>query len=81
MVKRYGTTKRFGTRYGTTIKQRLGKVEEEQRKKHKCPYCGFSKVKRLALGIWQCGKCRAKFSNRAYGVSPGKREDIKVKGV
>lgn len=81
MVKQYGTTKRFGTRYGTTIKLRLGKVEEEQKKKQKCPYCGYSKVNRLALGIWQCGKCKAKFSSRAYSVMEGSRDDIKAKGI
>lgn len=81
MVKQYGTTKRFGTRYGTTIKLRLGAVEEEQKKKHKCPYCSFKKVNRLALGIWQCGKCKAKFSSRAYTVTPNSRDDIRAKGI
>jgi large subunit ribosomal protein L37Ae len=81
MAKRFGITKRFGARYGTTIKLRLGTVEVEQRKKHKCPYCGVPKIKRLSLGIWQCGKCQAKFSNKAYTVRSMKREDIKAKGA
>jgi len=81
MVKKYGIIKRFGARYGATIKLRLATVEVEQRKKHKCPYCGTPKVRRVALGIWQCGKCGAKFSNKAYTVQPMKREDIKAKGV
>jgi large subunit ribosomal protein L37Ae len=81
MVKQYGIVKRFGPRYGTTIKLRLGAVEEEQKKKHKCPYCSSKKVKRLALGIWQCGNCKAKFSNKAYTVMYGSRDDIKAKGV
>jgi len=81
MAKKYGITKRFGARYGTTIKLRLATVEVEQRKRHKCPYCGDVKVRRVALGIWQCSKCKAKFSNKAYTVRPLKREDIKATGV
>jgi len=41
----------------------------EQRKLHKCPYCNKIKVKRVALGIWQCKKCNAKFAGKAYSIS------------
>jgi len=81
MANQYGTVKRLGVRYGATIKRRLAVAESEQRKKHKCPYCSSKKVRRLALGIWQCGNCKAKFSGKAYTILPGKREDIKAKGV
>jgi large subunit ribosomal protein L37Ae len=81
MVKQYGIVKRLGPRYGATIKLRLAVAELEQSKKHKCPYCSSMKVRRLALGIWQCSNCKAKFSGRAYTVNQGKREDIKAKGV
>lgn len=68
----YGSTKRFGTRYGKKMKERFGTVETEQRKKHKCPYCNYVQVKRLATGIWKCAKCEAKFTSRAYTVAkPG----------
>ncbi len=81
MAKKYGITKRFGARYGTTIKLRLAAVEVEQRKKHKCPYCGTPKARRVSLGIWQCEKCHAKFTSKAYTVQATKRENIKAKGV
>lgn len=68
-VEKYSSTKRFGVRYGRKIKERFGKVELEQRKKHKCPYCSALKVKRMALGIWKCEKCKAKFSGKAYSVT------------
>lgn len=70
MVKKttYGSVKRLGTRYGRTIKFKLGKIEAEQRKKHKCPYCNYAKVRRKALGIWHCKKCGATFTNKAYTV-------------
>jgi large subunit ribosomal protein L37Ae len=70
MVKKtaYGSVKRLGTRYGRTVKFKLGKIESEQRKKHKCPYCNYVKVRRKALGIWHCSKCGATFTNKAYTV-------------
>jgi large subunit ribosomal protein L37Ae len=71
--KKFKSVKRFGARYGTTIKLRLGKVEAEQRRLHKCPYCNSIKVKRVFLGVWQCRKCEAKFTGRAYTVAQKKR--------
>ena len=66
---RYGSVKRFGARYGRNIKEKFGKIESEQRRLHKCPYCNFVKVKRASLGIWQCKKCGVKFTSKAYTVS------------
>lgn len=66
---KYGSTKRFGSRYGRTIKHNFAKIEKEQRKLHKCPYCNKIAVKRLAVGIWYCRKCEAKFTGKAYTIS------------
>jgi len=66
---KYKSTKRFGARYGRRLKERFGKIEKEQRKKQKCPYCSANSVKRIALGIWECGKCNTKFTGKAYSVS------------
>jgi large subunit ribosomal protein L37Ae len=70
MVKKttYGSVKRLGMRYGRTVRFKLGKIESEQRKKHKCPYCSYTQVRRLSAGIWNCKKCGAKFTNKAYTV-------------
>jgi len=64
----YGSVKRLGARYGRTVKFKLGKIESEQHKKHKCPYCNYIRVKRKSLGIWHCKKCGATFTNKAYTV-------------
>ena len=64
-----GSAKRFGARYGRKTKLKFSKVETEQRKLHKCPYCTKVAVKRLSLGIWQCRKCNSKFAGKAYSVS------------
>jgi len=68
-IEKYGSVKRFGPRYGRKLKERFGKVEIEQRKKQKCPYCSAPKVKRIAVGIWECRKCGIKFTGKAYSVS------------
>ena len=57
---------RFGARYGKTVKAKLVKVEEKQRKKQKCPFCGKMGVKRRAKGIWECAKCGKKFAAGTY---------------
>src|SRR3989344_8792172 len=64
-----GSVKRFGARYGRKLKLKFSKIETEQRKLHKCPYCNKTAVKRIAVGIWNCKKCHAKFTGKAYSVS------------
>jgi len=70
MVKKaaYGSVRRLGSRYGRTVRFKLGKIEAEQRKRHKCPYCNYVKVRRVSAGIWHCKKCGATFTNKAYTV-------------
>lgn len=63
------STKRFGSRYGKTTKDRFAAIEAQQRKKYTCPYCSREQVKREATGIWQCQKCGAKFASKAYTVT------------
>jgi large subunit ribosomal protein L37Ae len=57
---------RFGARYGKTVRNRLVKVEEKQRKKQRCPFCGKPGAKRISKGIWKCPKCNKKFASDAY---------------
>lgn len=67
MVKVYGSVKRFGARYGRTLKYKVGKIEAA-RKQSLCPYCNSKNVVRMASGIWNCKKCKSKFTGRAYTV-------------
>ncbi|MEK6913594.1 MAG: 50S ribosomal protein L37ae [Nanoarchaeota archaeon] len=57
---------RFGARYGRSVRTKLASVEQKQRIKQKCPYCGKSGVKRLSKGIWKCSKCEKKFASDVY---------------
>ena len=68
-IEKLGSAKRFGARYGSKPKHKFAKIEKEQRKKHKCPYCNAIKVKRVSLGIWHCRRCNAKFTGKAYSIS------------
>ena len=67
-VERLGSVKRFGSRYGRNVRHKLAKIESVLKGKHKCPYCRNMKVKQLSVGIWQCGKCNAKFTGKAYSL-------------
>jgi large subunit ribosomal protein L37Ae len=71
-----GSAKRYGTRYGRANREKAGSIEKEQRRFHACPFCNHVKVKRVALGIWQCRKCNAKFAGRAYTITKTKTTDL-----
>ncbi|MFP4423973.1 MAG: 50S ribosomal protein L37ae [Candidatus Woesearchaeota archaeon] len=61
-----GSAKRFGSRYGRSIREKVAKIEKTARMKHKCPYCNKTKVRRLSVGIWGCQSCGSKFTGQAY---------------
>jgi large subunit ribosomal protein L37Ae len=65
-LKKTKSAGRFGARYGRSVKAKLIKVEEKQRKKQRCPYCKKLGVKRLSSGIWKCSKCNKKFAAGTY---------------
>lgn len=75
--KSLGTAKRFGTRYGKTVKQKVAKVEKQAKATYECPHCGYEKVTRQSLGIWNCSKCGATFTSKAYTVRKQKRQIVK----
>jgi large subunit ribosomal protein L37Ae len=65
----FGSVRRFGSRYGRTIRYKIGKIEESRRQSTSCPFCKYKKVERMSAGIWLCTKCKAKFTGRAYDFS------------
>jgi len=74
--KGLGPVKRFGVRYGRTVKHKRAKLEVEQKKPQVCPYCRRPKAKRLSIGIYHCKKCNAKFTGRAYFLPPLVKEQV-----
>jgi large subunit ribosomal protein L37Ae len=66
MGKKTGSAGRFGPRYGMRTRKKWREIEERQRKPHECPVCSRLSVRRISTGIWECGKCGAKFAGGAY---------------
>lgn len=65
-TKKVGPTRGLGPRYGATVRKRYVKIVTEMKKKHKCPRCGLTRVKRVSVGVWKCGKCGFTFTGGAY---------------
>lgn len=65
-TKKVGPTRGLGPRYGSTVRKRYIKVMTEMKKPHKCPQCGFPRVKRESVGVWKCRKCNFTFTGGAY---------------
>ena len=65
-MKKVGPTRGLGVRYGSTVRKRYIKVIAGLKRAHKCPQCGFVKVKRQSVGVWKCGKCNFTFAGGAY---------------
>lgn len=65
-MSKVGTAGRFGPRYGKKIRAKVAEIEKKQKARHACPKCNLPHVKRVASGIWKCGKCGTKFAGLAY---------------
>jgi len=65
-LKKTKSAGRFGARYGTRVRKSLVKIEEKQRVKQKCPFCGKKGIKRISKGIWKCKKCNKKLASDTY---------------
>lgn len=65
-MKKVGSTRGLGARYGATVRKRYVKVITELKKPHRCPQCGFARVKRESVGVWKCKKCGFTFTGGAY---------------
>lgn len=65
-MKKVGPTRGLGPRYGSTVRKRYAKVITELKKAHKCPQCGFTRVRRESVGVWKCKKCGFTFTGGAY---------------
>jgi large subunit ribosomal protein L37Ae len=68
-TKKVGPTRGLGPRYGSTVRKRYIKVIAGLKKPHRCPQCGFVRVRRESVGIWKCSKCEFTFAGGAYTPS------------
>jgi len=65
-TKKVGPTRGLGPRYGSTVRKRYVKVIKDLKKPHRCPQCGFVRVRRVSVGVWSCKKCEYTFAGGAY---------------
>ncbi|XP_040855975.1 melanoma-associated antigen 8-like [Ochotona curzoniae] len=59
---------KYGTSYGASLWKMVKKIEISQHAKYTCSFCGKTKMKRHAVGIWHCGSC---IKTVAGGRGPG----------
>jgi large subunit ribosomal protein L37Ae len=65
-TKKVGPTRGLGARYGSTVRKRYIRATAGLKKAHRCPQCGFVRVKRESVGVWKCKKCDYTFTGGAY---------------
>ncbi|KAL7577679.1 hypothetical protein ACA910_000993 [Epithemia clementina (nom. ined.)] len=68
-TKKVGITGKYGTRYGSTLRKLLRKIEVSQHSTYRCVFCGKDNVKRTCVGIWECKSCRKVVAGGAYTLS------------
>uniref|UniRef100_A0A2K5CWZ9 Ribosomal protein L37a n=1 Tax=Aotus nancymaae TaxID=37293 RepID=A0A2K5CWZ9_AOTNA len=54
-TKKVGIVGKYGTHYGASLWKMVKKIEISQHLKYTCSFCGKTKMKRRAVGIWHCG--------------------------
>lgn len=68
-TKKVGITGKYGTRYGSTLRKLVRKIEVSQHSTYRCVFCGKDSVKRTCVGIWNCGSCKKVIAGGAYTLS------------
>ncbi|XP_015454913.1 60S ribosomal protein L37a-like, partial [Pteropus alecto] len=51
-TKKVGIDDKYGTHYGAPLRKMVKKIEMSQHSKYTCSFCGKTKRKRRAMGIW-----------------------------
>lgn len=68
-TRKVGICGKYGTRYGSSLRKLVKKIEITQHSRYTCAFCGKSTVKREVVGIWTCGACRKSVAGGAYALS------------
>ncbi|PWN23574.1 hypothetical protein BCV69DRAFT_279504 [Microstroma glucosiphilum] len=64
-----GITGKYGTRYGSSLRRSVKKIEISQHSKYTCTFCGKDSVKRTNVGIWECKSCKKVIAGGAWALS------------
>jgi large subunit ribosomal protein L37Ae len=65
-TKKVGICGKYGTRYGSSLRKVVKKIEISQHAKYNCAFCGKDSVKRNVTGIWECKSCHKVIAGGAY---------------
>ncbi|KAL0608774.1 Isoleucine--tRNA ligase, mitochondrial [Plecturocebus cupreus] len=65
-TKKVGIVGKYGTHYGASLRKMVKKIEISQHAKYTCSFCGKTKMKRRAVGIWHCGSCMKTVAGGAW---------------
>jgi large subunit ribosomal protein L37Ae len=70
-TRKVGVVGKYGTRYGSSLRKQVKKMEIAQHARYTCPFCGKNSVKRTAVGIWSCSAktCRKTIAGGAWSVN------------
>jgi len=60
------STRRFGSRYGATVRKRVEKIERKKRARYICPHCRKKALEWVAVGLWVCKRCGFKMAGAAF---------------
>mmetsp|Transcript_21287 Transcript_21287/g.34055 ORF Transcript_21287/g.34055 Transcript_21287/m.34055 type:complete len:93 (+) Transcript_21287:135-413(+) len=68
-TKKVGIVGKYGTRYGSSLRKQIKKIEIQQRGRYRCQFCGKSKMRRQVVGVWNCRSCHKTIAGGAYTLS------------
>lgn len=68
-----GSSKRFGARYGSKIRENVDEAESHDAE---CPECG-GELEREAAGIWECRECGIRLAGGSYDQDTGAEESLR----
>ena len=65
-TNKVGNAGKWGSRYGVSNRRAAGAIERKAKATYVCPSCFYERVRRVAVGIWQCRKCNHRFAGGAW---------------
>ena len=69
-TKKVGSTGWMGPRYGIRIRRRVLEIDRVRKLPSTCPRCATVTLRRVASGIFECGRCGTRFASNAYVFAP-----------
>ena len=75
-TKKVGIVGKYGTRYGASLRKVIKKIEISQHARYTCRFCGKDAVRRKAVGIWECKRCKKVIAGGAWQPNTTASNDL-----